>query len=424
MLATFSSLENRNYRMYFIGQTVSLTGTWMQRVGQGWLVLELTGSGALLGVTAALQALPLLLTGAWGGLMADRLDKRRLLLVTQALSALLAALLSVLIVTDLIQLWMVLSLAFALGTVNALDNPARNSFVSEMVGRHQLANAVTLNSVATNIGRSVGPALAGVLIAAAGLAAAFAVNAASYMAVFLALVLMRPGEIDRAVPTPRARGQIREGLRYAASAPDVAAPLFLLTITGLLAAEFQVKLPLLAVEAFDGGARTYGLMLSAIGVGAVIGGLVVAGSLRPSRTVLVLTTVAFGLLLVVVSLSPTLPVAYATMFCLGAASIAFRSTAMSLLQLSAAPQVRGRVLSLSALAQRGTTPVAAPLAGWVAEAAGARFALGAGGVATVGAAVAAAAYLRRHRARRGTDIPQTSPREGEKVVVRQDGGTD
>lgn len=409
MRAPFQSLSNRNYRMYFFGQTVSLTGTWMQRVGQGWLVLELTGSGVLLGLTAALQALPLLLTGAWGGLLADRMDKRRLLLVTQALSALLAATLSVLIVTDVIRLWMVLVLAFALGVVNALDNPARNSFVSEMVSRDHLSNAVTLNSIAQNIGRSVGPALAGVLIAAAGLAPAFAVNAASYVAVFLALILMRRGEIDRVVPAPRARGQIREGLRHAGSTPDVAAPLFLLTITGLLAAEFQVKLPLLAVDAFDGGAQTYGLMLSAIGVGAVIGGLVVASSLRPSRTILVLTTAAFGVVLVIVSLAPTLPFAYAAMFCLGAASIAYRSSAMSLLQLSAAPQMRGRVLSLSALAQRGTTPIAAPFAGWLAEAAGARFSLGIGGVATLGAALGVALYLHRRRTRHRAGVPATAP---------------
>ena len=421
MRSTFSSLGVRNYRMYFVGQTVSLTGTWMQRVGQGWLVLELTGSGALLGVTMALQALPLLLTGAWGGLLADRLDKRRLLLGTQVASTLLSALLGVLIVTDLVKLWMVFALAFALGLVNALENPARHSFVSELVGRDQIANAVTLNSIATNLGRSVGPALAGVLIGAAGLAAAFAVNAASYLAVFLALVLMRRSDINRAVPTPRARGQIREGLRYSASTPDVAAPLALLTVTGLLAAEFQVKLPLLAIEAFDGGAQTYGLMLSAIGVGAVIGGLVIAGSLHPSRPVLVITTVVFGVVLVLVSISPTLPVAYGAMFCLGAASIAFRSTAMSLLQLGAHPQMRGRVLSLSGLAQRGTTPVAAPLAGWLAEVAGARFAVGMGGVVTIAAAFGVALYLHRRRFRAGLPATDTGPPD--KVVVPSDAGT-
>lgn len=399
MRATFQSLGNRNYRMYFFGQTVSLTGTWMQRVGQGWLVLELTGSGAFLGLTLALQALPLLLTGVWGGLLADRFDKRRLLLGTQALSALLAALLSMLIVAELVKLWMVLVLAFALGLVNALDNPARNGFVSELVSREHLLNAVTLNSIAVNIGRSVGPALAGLVIAAAGLAAAFAVNSASYMAVFLALVLMRGADIDRAVPARRARGQIREGLRYASSTPNVAAPLFLLTVTGLLAAEMQVKLPLLAVQAFHGGAQTYGLMFSAIGVGAVIGGLVVAGSLQPSQKTLLLTTLGFGVVLLLVSVSPTLPVAYAAMFALGAATIAFRSSAMSMLQLAAAPGIRGRVLSLAALAQRGTTPVAAPLAGWVAEVAGARFSLGMGGVATICAAVAVTLYLRRRTQR-------------------------
>jgi MFS family permease len=418
--ATFRSLGNRNYRMYFIGQTVSLTGTWMQRVGQGWLVLELTDSAAMLGLTAALQALPLLLTGVWGGLLADRMDKRRLLLCTQALSAILAAVLAILIVTQLVQLWMVLLLAFSLGIVNALDNPARHGFISEMVTRDDLANAVTLNSIAVNIGRSVGPALAGLLIAAAGLAAAFAVNAFSFLAVFLALLFMRLGEIDRPIPAPRAPGQIREGLRYASSQPEVAAPLLILAITGLLAAELQVKLPILAVDAFGGGAQTYGFMLSAIGVGAVVGGLVVAGSLQPSQKTLLLTTVGFGVVLLVVSVAPTLPVAYAAMFVLGASSIAYRSAAMSLLQLAAAPALRGRVLSLAALAQRGTTPLAAPLAGWLAEVVSARFSLGLGGVASIFAAVAVALYLRR-RAPDPPDpgIPGTLPTENGKVVRGQ-----
>lgn len=394
---TFSSLENRNYRLYFSGQTVSITGTWMQRVSQAWLVLELSDSGTLLGITAALQQLPFLLVGIWGGLVADRVDKRRLLLWTQASAGLLALALGLLVLTGTVELWMVLVLAVGLGTVNSLDNPARNSFVHEMVGPKHVMNAVTLNSVAVNVGRAVGPALAGVLIASMGMAAAFMVNAASYFAVLTALALMRTEDLHRVAPVRRGKRQLRQGMNHVRGAPDLAGPLIMLTMVGLFAVEFQVKIPLLARYAFGGDAKTYGMMFSLMGIGAVLGGLGVASSLRPTRRVLLMTGCGFGALILFTSASPTLPMVYVAIFFLGAANIAFKATATSMLQLHADPAMRGRVMSLSGLALRGTTPIAAPLAGWLAERVGARFALGFGGVVTIAAAGFTFLYLRRRR---------------------------
>ncbi|MFA9446106.1 MFS transporter [Egicoccus sp. AB-alg6-2] len=392
---TFSSLENRNYRLYFAGQTVSITGTWMQRVSQAWLVLELTDSGTLLGVTAALQHLPFLLVGVWGGLLADRVDKRRLLLCTQACSGLLAFVLGLLVLTGRVELWMVLLLAVGLGTINSLDHPARNSFVLEMVGPEHVTNAVTLNSVTVNLGRAVGPAVAGALIAAFGLAAAFMVNAASFVAVLLALALMRARDLHRAMPSGKGKRQLRAGFEHVRGSPDLTGPMMLLTMVGLFAVEFQVKIPLLARYAFGGDAQTYGMMFSVMGVGAVLGGLGVASSLRPTRRVLLITAMLFGAVIVLTAYSPSLPLAYVAIFALGAANIAFKSTAMSMLQLHADPAMRGRVMSISGLALRGTTPLAAPVAGWLAEQAGARFALGFGGAITMITAVITYDYLRR-----------------------------
>lgn len=392
---TVGSLENRNYRLYFAGQTVSITGTWMQRVSQAWLVLELTDSATLLGITAALQQLPVLLVGVWGGLLADRVDKRRLLLCTQAFSGLLAFILGFLVLTGRVELWMVLALAMGLGAINSMDHPARNAFVMEMVGPEHVTNAVTLNSVTVNLGRAVGPAVAGSLIASLGMAAAFMVNAGSFGAVLLALSLMRSRELHRTAPSAKGKRQLRAGFEHVRGSPDLTGPLMLLAMVGLFAVEFQVKIPLLARYAFGGDAQTYGMMFSIMGAGAVLGGLGVASSLKPTRRLLLITAALFGSVIILAAYSPTLLTAYFAIFVLGAANIAFKSTAMSMLQLYADPAMRGRVMSISGLALRGTTPIAAPLAGWLAEQVGARFALGFGGFVTVAAAVFTYGYLRR-----------------------------
>lgn len=398
LAGTFAALQIRNYRLYFTGQIVSVTGTWMQRVAQSWLVLELTGSGTLIGVTAALQFIPFLVAGPWGGLLADRMDKRRLLVGTQAAAGALALILAVLVATGAVRLWMVLVLAFLLGCVGALDNPARQAFVLEMVGPATVANAVTLHSVVVNAARAVGPAVAGILITTVGMAASFAVNAVSYLAVVVALGLMQADELFRAPPTRRAPRQLREGMRYAWQTPALRAPLLLMTVVGMLAYEFQVILPLFARYTFGGDAQTYGIMNSTMGVGAVLGGLLTAARRTPSARRLLRSALVFGGLIVVAATAPTLPFAFVALFGVGTASIAFIATANALLQLRAAPEMRGRVMALWGVAFLGTTPIGGPLVGWVGETIGPRFGLGLGGGATILAAVLTYAYLRRHPA--------------------------
>lgn len=392
---TFRSLRWRNYRLYFVGHAISVTGEWMQRIGQAWLVLELTDSATLLGLTAGLQQLPTLLLGIWGGLLADRMDKRTLLAWSQALAGAFALILAMLVVTDTVRLWMVLVLAFALGSTTALERPAKHTFVTEMVPADDVANAVTLNSIVFNAAKAVGPAIAGVLIAAVGLSAAFFANAFSYMGALVALLLMRRGDLYAASVAVRARGQVREGLSYVRRTPVLAGTLLLMAVSGTLAYEWAVTLPLLARDAFDGGAQVYGLMFSAMGIGAVLGGLVVASSLRATVRTLVTTALVFGALMFVTAGAPTLILALIALTALGGASIAFRSTATSLLQLESEPALRGRVMSILTVAMAGSTPIGGPLAGWIAEVAGPRAAFALGGGATVAAAVWMVRFARR-----------------------------
>jgi MFS family permease len=274
----FSSLRVPNYRLYFAGQAISLSGTWMQSVAQGWLVLDLTGSGTAIGLVLALQTLPVLLLGPLGGVLADRVDKRRLLLATQALAGVLAAALGLLVLFDVVRLWMVCVLAAGLGFVNLVDNPTRQAFVGEMVGSHDLTNAVGLNSVLVNLARSLGPAAAGLLIVTVGMAPCFLINAASFLASITALALMRTDQLRRSTPQPRRTGQLRAGFRYVRATPPILIPLLMMAVVGTLAYEFQVSLPLLARYTFGGDAGTYGTMTALMGAGAVVGGLLTAAA--------------------------------------------------------------------------------------------------------------------------------------------------
>jgi len=393
-LATFISLRNRNYRLYFIGQVISVSGTWMQGVAQAWLVLRLSGSGTLLGLVTALQFLPILVAGPWAGVIADRVDKRRLLLATQSVAGILALTLGLLTVTGAVRLWMVFVLALAFGCVVALDNPTRQSFVLEMVGSTDLSNAVTLNSVVVNAARIVGPAIAGVLIAGFSLAACFFINAASYLAVLTALYRMRPDDLLRADRAPRGKGQLREGLRYVRANPELRVPLVVMAVVGTLAYEFQVILPLLARFTFAGDAGVYGAMSSMMGVGAVIGGLATARRSNPTTTTLMRAALVFGFVILGVAVAPTLPVALIALVLTGAASIVFMATANATLQLRAAPEMRGRVMALWAVAFLGTTPIGGPIIGWIGERFGPRWGLGLGAVATMSAGLWAAHALR------------------------------
>jgi len=386
---TFSSLHVRNYRLYFIGQVVSVSGSWMQRVAQSWLVLHLTGSGVALGVASALQFLPILLFGAWAGLVADRMDKRRVLMVTQSLMGFLALILGVLTLTGLVQLWMVFLMALLLGAVTAVDNPARQSFVMELVGRRQVTNAVSLNSAVFTTARVVGPAIAGVLIAVVGTGWCFVVNAASFGAVLSALVAMNAEQLERAQRPSRARGQLMEGLRFVWSRPDLRTPLALLAVVGTLALNFTVILPVLARDTFHGDASTYGTLFSVLGAGSLVGALFTASRREPSVPLLVGALGLFGLFMLGAAAAPTLPLEIAALIPMGLAAVAFQTTSNSLIQLRSEPALRGRVMALYSVVFLGTTPIGAPIVGWVAQHFGPRAGLALGGMAVLVAALVA-----------------------------------
>jgi len=394
--STFVSVRVRNYRLYFIGQVVSITGSWVQRVAQSWLVLHLSGGGVALGLVSALQFLPMLLLGAWGGLAADRMDKRRLLIVTQALMGLLALALGTITLAGAARLWMVYVLALLLGVVTAVDNPARQSFVMEMVGRRQLSNAVSLNSAVFTSARVVGPALAGLLITVVGTGWCFMVNAASFPAVMLALAAMDPARLQRPEAPARARGQVLEGLRFVWSRSDLRVPLALLAVVGTLALNFTVVLPLLARDTFHGDAGTYAILFSVLGVGSLAGALFTAGRREPSVRLLLASLTLFGVFMLAAAAAPTLPLEIAALVLMGVAALAFQTTTNALIQLRSEPALRGRVMAIYAVVFLGTTPIGAPIVGWVAERFGARAGFWLGGVAILLAA-AAALWLARSR---------------------------
>ncbi|MGH7904183.1 MAG: MFS transporter [Candidatus Dormibacteraceae bacterium] len=419
LASTFSSLRVRNYRIFFSTQLVSVTGTWMQSTAQMWLVLRLTHSGLALGVTAALQFTPMLLFGTWGGLFADRADKRKLLIGTQAAAAIVALALAVATLTGAVQLWMVYLLALLLGFVNAVDNPTRQSFVTEMVGARQIINAVSLNSAVFTSARVVGPALAGLLIAVVGTGWCFLANGLSYLPVIVGLILMRPSELHRGAPVAAARGQIKAGLRYAWTRPELRLPLLLMLAVGTLAFNFSVLLPLLAHYTFHSGAGTFGVFLSLMGAGSFAGALLAAGRKRPTHRLLALSALAFGILLVGVALMPALGLEMLVLVPLGLAMITFQATGNSLLQLNSEPAFRGRVMALYVIVFLGSTPIGAPTVGWVAQTFGPRAAFGLGGVATIVGALLALVAVSRWRLgeRRGARVGP-GPGVGPEVTSR------
>jgi MFS family permease len=380
---TFRSLRGRNFRLFFFGQLVSMTGFWMQSVAELWLVLRLTDSGLALGATTALHFAPMLLGGAYGGVVADRVDKRRLLLLTQSAQAALALTLGLLTATGAVRLWMVYVLALLVGCVTAVDNPTRRSFVYEMVGPDELSNAVSLNSTLVGASRIIGPAVAGILIAAVGLSSCFFVNAVSFLAVLGALAAMDGRALHRTPAAPRAPGQLREGIRYAWSTPGVRLPLVMMAVIGTLAFNFQVVIPLLAKEEFGGGAGTFGGMLSVASVGSLAGALFTASRKEVGGRLLVMTAAAMGLAILAASAAPNLVVAVPALVAVGAAGASFIAASNAVVQGSAAPEMQGRVMALHSILFLGSTPVGGPLVGWVASVFGARVAFGLGGVAAL-----------------------------------------
>lgn len=382
---TFRSLRVRNYRLYFFGQVVSVSGTWMQQIAQAWLVLHLHGNGVDLGIVAALRFVPMLVLGPWGGLLADRMDKRLLLVYTQAAAGLLAGALAAVTLTGVVTLGLVYLLVLLLGLVQVVDNPTRQSFASEMVGPAEVSNAVSLNSAVFTSARVFGPAVGGVLIALVGTGWCFALNAASYVAVIVALALMRPAELYTAKPTAGRRGQVREGLSYAWNTPRLRWPLLLLLIVGTFAFNFNVLLPLMASQVYQAGASAFGTMMALMGVGALAGALAAASRPRPTWRLIGLSAAGLGLFLGGTAAAPTLLAEMVVLVPVGVAMTTFQATSNSFIQLTSDPSLRGRVMALYVTVFLGTTPIGAPIVGLVAQTLGARAGLVVGAVAALAA---------------------------------------
>jgi MFS family permease len=392
---TFSSLEIPNYRRYFAGQVVSISGNWMQNVAEMWLIVQLTGSGVSVGIVAGLQFFPVLLLGAWGGLLADRLSKRRLLIVTQVLMALPAIALWVLYERGAVTEYIVYALVLARGMVTAFDNPARQSFVMELVGADHVVNAVGLNSVVVHTARIAGPAVAGAIIATAGVGPCFAVNALSFGAMLLALRGMDAAALEPALPATRQPGQLRDALAYVRATPQLLVPLAMMAVAGTLSYNFQVLLPLLAHFTWHGDASTYAGLAVAMGIGSVAGALASGARRRVSPHLLVWAAIAFGVIELGVAAAPTVDIQMALLAALGAVSVTFAAAVNSSLQLAVAPAFRGRVMALYSVVFLGSTPIGAPLVGWLAEVGGPRAGLVLGAVAAILTGVVARAVFAR-----------------------------
>jgi MFS family permease len=386
---SFNSLEVPNYRRYFAGQLISLSGTWMQTVAAVWVILTLTNSGVAVGLTTALQFLPMLLIGAWGGLLADRIPKRRLLITTQALMMIPAAGLFAVTATGVVTPWMVYLAVFAFGSLNAVDNPTRQSFVYEMVGADRVVNAVSLNSVIVQAARIVGPALAGVMIATVGVVPCFGLNALTFVAMLLALWRMDPGRLQAPPVAERRPGAIRDGLRYVRKTPELMVPLALMGLVGTLGFNFQVVLPLLAKFSFESGAMTYASLVSAMAVGSIAGALVNGHRGRTGPRLIAGGALAFGLSALLAAAMPSLALEVVMLALLGAAAVTFAATINSTLQLAVSPEMRGRVMALYSVVFLGSTPIGAPLTGWLAQSYDPRVALLLAGVSGLAAAWAA-----------------------------------
>ncbi len=392
---TFAALRVRNFRLYFIGQLISTSGTWMQSVAQGWLLLQITGSSVDLGIAVALQYVPMLLLGSYGGLVADRHEKRRILYATQSGAGLLALVLGVLVTTHHVNVGSIYVIAALLGVVNLFDLPARQSFVQEMVGRDLIANAVSLNSVLMNSGRLIGPSIAATLIALVGTAACFYANAASFIAVIVALALMKSADFMTMKTVEREKGQLRLGLRYVMETPQLRNVILAVAVVGTFAFNFTVTLPVFAHVTFhQENAANYGLLLGAMGLGAVVGGLVIAHRSNPTPQLLAGLALGFGVFMTLTAFAPSMRLAALALVPTGAFSIAFMSTANSTLQLNSSQSMRGRVMSLYGVAFMGVTPIGAPLIGFIIAQSDPRIGLFTGAALTLVTAVGLLVSLR------------------------------
>ncbi len=393
----FRSLRVRNYRLFAGGQVVSNTGNWMQRVAQDWLVLNLShNSGTALGIVTALQFVPTLLFGLWGGVIADRYDKRRLLLATQTFMALIAGALGTLELAGLARVWQVDVLALLLGLATVVDNPTRQSFVIEMVGPEDVANAISLNSATFNSARIIGPAVAGVLISIVGTGFVFLINAGSYLAPIGCLLMMRVAELHRAKPLQRAKGQVIEGLRYVRARADLMLPMLLVFVVATLGLNFQVTIALMAKGVFHTGAESYGLLSTMIAIGSLAGALVSTRRVgRPRLRLLLGSAFAFGACELTASLMPTYAAFAVLLVPTGLAALTFTTAANASIQMGTSSSMRGRVMAVYLLVFMGGAPFGSLFIGWIAQVLSPRVSIGMGGIASVAAAVVLGLTLAR-----------------------------
>lgn len=393
----FASLRHRNFRLYLAGQSISQAGTWMQTVAMGWLVLKITGSGSLLGLVTAAQFVPALLFGPYAGALADRRSRWRILQTTQVLAGVLAGFLAVLVSTDVIRVWSLFVLAALIGTVNAFDVPVRSSFIYEMVGPEDITGAVGVGSTVNNVARIVGPAVAGGLIAWLGIASCFYANSISYVVCIVTFFAMRRKDFEPTVAVEGSAGNVREGLRIVWRDPRLRTPLLIAVVIGMLAYENQISLPLFAKFTFDGNAGSYGFLSSALGVGSVLGGLVVARSGQANHRRLGFSAVFLGVAMLIASAMPSMGTMIAALVVVGAGSVAFITMTSATLQITAPTEIRGRVLALYVTALIGTTPVGGPVIGWIGQVIGPRATYVTGGIAClVSAAVGWRSLNRAH----------------------------
>lgn len=399
---TFRSLGIRNFRLFFSGQMVSQIGNWLTLIAQTLLVLELTDSGVALGLLAAAQFGPVLVFGAFAGLLADRSDKRKLLLAVQTFAMAQSFALAALAFMDQPPVWAIYVIAGFGGLATAFDNPARRSFVAELVPETEITNAVSLNSALMTGSRVIGPALGGLLVTTVGFGWAFVVDGLSYLAVLAGLWMIDPAQVRKPPLTPRGRGQIREGLRYALSVPELRVPLVMMTVIGTLAFNFQTVLPLFSVRDLGGDDLTFSLLMSVVSVGSLIGALAAARRKEIGVRTVSLAASAFGLSMLVLAIAPNKPSAFAVGAVIGLTSITFMTTSTAIVQLRSDPMMRGRVLALQAIVFLGSTPIGGPIMGAISEGFGARWGLAVGGVATIGAGAYGMLTIRQTRLR---DVP-------------------
>ena len=392
---TFRSFRTRNFRLFFGGQIVSQIGNWMTLVAQTLLVLHLTHSGVALGVLAAAQFGPILVLGPWAGLVADRSDKRRLLIVVQVIAMAQSFALAALAFLPHPPIGGLYLVALVGGLTVAFDNPARRAFVTEMVPREDIPNAVSLNSALMTSSRIIGPALAGLAVTTVGYGWAFVADGVSYVAVLLAYGAMRSADLHRAEPAPRGKGQVREGFRYARANRDLWVPLVMMAIVGTLSYNFQVVFPLLATRDLSGTGATFTILFSVMSTGALIGALAVARRTRISLRTVAITALSFGAPMAVMAIVPTLAIALPVAFVVGLGSISFLTASTAIVQTHSSHEMRGRVLALQAMVFLGSTPIGGPILGWISQTWGARWGVAVGAAAALGAGAWGLSVARR-----------------------------